>query len=62
MAELRTQEAEDIRVVVGGVIPPQDYDYLRSLGVACIFGPGTPIPQAACEVLHAIQESTRQAA
>ena len=62
MAELRTQDAEDIRVVVGGVIPPQDYDYLRSLGVACIFGPGTPIPQAACEVLHAIQESTRQAA
>ena len=62
MAELRTQEVEDIRVVVGGVIPPQDYDYLRSLGVACIFGPGTPIPQAACEVLHAIQESTRQAA
>jgi methylmalonyl-CoA mutase len=49
-------------VVVGGVIPPQDYDYLRSLGVACIFGPGTPIPQAAQEVLHAIQESTRQAA
>ena len=62
MAALRTQDAEDIRVVVGGVIPPQDYDYLRSLGVACIFGPGTPIPQAAQEVLHAIQESTRQAA
>lgn len=62
MAALRTQDAEDIRVVVGGVIPPQDYDYLRSLGVACIFGPGTPIPQAAQEVLHAIQESTRQTA
>ncbi len=46
--------AEDIVITVGGVIPPKDYDFLYEQGVACIFGPGTPIPQAASQVLNAI--------
>ena len=44
-----------IAVVVGGVIPPKDYNFLHQLGVSCIFGPGTPIPHAAFQVLEAIQ-------
>jgi len=42
----------DIRIVVGGVIPPQDYDTLREMGAAAVFGPGTVIPQAALELLE----------
>jgi len=53
--ELREQSARDIIVVAGGVIPPKDYPYLREQGVAAIFGPGTPIPKAAAEVLDAIR-------
>jgi methylmalonyl-CoA mutase len=45
----------DILVVVGGVVPPQDYDALRAAGVAAIFGPGTVIAEAAIEVLDALQ-------
>jgi methylmalonyl-CoA mutase len=52
---LKNQGAEDIAVFVGGVIPPQDYDFLRQAGVAGIFGPGTPIPLCAEEVLKAIK-------
>jgi methylmalonyl-CoA mutase len=49
--ELKAAGAGDIVVVVGGVIPPQDYDFLHDHGVAAIFGPGTNIPQAAERVL-----------
>ena len=42
---------EDIQVVVGGVIPPQDYDTLLEMGAAAVFGPGTVIPQAALSLL-----------
>jgi methylmalonyl-CoA mutase len=49
--ELKAAGAEDIVVVVGGVIPPQDYDFLSDHGVAAIFGPGTNIPEAAHKVL-----------
>lgn len=52
---LKSADAQEIAVVVGGVIPPQDYDFLYQQGVSCIFGPGTPIPQAASQVLEAIQ-------
>jgi methylmalonyl-CoA mutase len=52
---LKAQGANDIVVFVGGVIPPQDYEFLRHLGVAGIFGPGTPIPQAAHDVLRAVR-------
>lgn len=43
---------EDILVVCGGVIPPQDYDMLHKAGVSCVFGPGTRIPVAALEVVN----------
>jgi methylmalonyl-CoA mutase len=56
--ELREQDARDITVVVGGVIPPRHYSYLRERGVAAVFGPGTPIPKAAGEVLDAIGAKT----
>jgi methylmalonyl-CoA mutase len=52
--ELKKQGADDIIVVVGGVIPKQDYEFLQSVGVKGIFGPGTKIPLAARDVLDAI--------
>jgi methylmalonyl-CoA mutase len=52
---LKAQGAEDIVVFVGGVIPAQDYDFLRTAGAKGIFGPGTPIPAAAKDVLAAIR-------
>ena len=51
---LKVQGAEDIIVIAGGVIPQQDYRFLEEQGVALIFGPGTPIPEAARAVLDAI--------
>jgi len=51
IAQLRKQGGDDILVVVGGVIPAQDYDELREAGVAAIFGPGTNIPNAASEIV-----------
>ena len=52
---LKKQKADDILVVVGGVIPAQDYDFLKRAGVAAIFGPGTNIPDAARDVLKLIR-------
>ena len=46
----------DIVIVVGGVIPPQDYEALRSAGAGHIFGPGTVIAQAAVELLEDLKE------
>jgi methylmalonyl-CoA mutase len=54
--ELEKQGAKDIAVIVGGIIPPRDYDFLRESGVAAIFGPGTQIPKAAREVLQVIRD------
>jgi methylmalonyl-CoA mutase len=51
---LKDKDAAHIVVVAGGVIPPQDWDFLRQAGVACVFGPGTPIPAAALDVLAAL--------
>ena len=62
MQVLLAEKVDDMVVVVGGVIPPQDYEYLYQQGVACIFGPGTKIPQAAREVLSAVREKTKVAA
>ena len=45
-------------VIAGGVIPAQDYDFLEQSGVALIFGPGTPIPDAARKVLDAINANS----
>jgi methylmalonyl-CoA mutase len=56
--ELKKQGAEDIVVIAGGVIPKQDYDVLYQAGVKCIFGPGTPIPECARDVLDAVNEAT----
>jgi len=52
--ELKKLGREDILVIVGGVIPPQDYDFLYKNGVAGIFGPGTVIPLAAQEILKTL--------
>jgi methylmalonyl-CoA mutase len=52
---LRAQGADGIAVVVGGIIPPRDYDFLRQSGVAAVFGPGTAIPKAARQVLDVIR-------
>ena len=49
--ELAKQGRPDIKVIVGGVIPPSDYALLYQVGVAAIFGPGTKIAQAACTLL-----------
>jgi methylmalonyl-CoA mutase len=49
---LRALGREDILVVVGGVIPAQDYEYLREHGATAIFGPGTVIPLAARKMLE----------
>jgi len=54
--ELRDQDRPDIMVVVGGVVPARDYDFLREHGVAAIFGPGTVIPEACLEVLRQLEE------
>ncbi len=57
IAELRKQGADDIIVFVGGVIPRQDYDYLYAAGVKGIYGPGTPIPASARDVLDQINKA-----
>jgi methylmalonyl-CoA mutase len=55
VAALKRRGANDVVVIVGGIIPPQDYPYLREHGAAAIFGPGTAVPKAAREVLLAIK-------
>lgn len=59
---LKAKGAHHIRVVAGGVIPPQDYDFLYKAGVAAIFGPGTRIPLAARETLKVIKPAAVAAA
>ncbi len=51
LAELRKLERPEVLVVVGGVIPPADHAFLEEMGCACVFGPGTVIPEAAERVL-----------
>jgi methylmalonyl-CoA mutase len=58
---LKARKAEDILIVCGGVIPPQDYETLLGAGVAAIYGPGTNIPHAAAEVLGLIRRRKRAA-
>jgi methylmalonyl-CoA mutase len=55
--ELKKQGADDIIVFVGGVIPRQDYDFLYEAGVKGIYGPGTPIPASAKDVLEQIKKA-----
>jgi methylmalonyl-CoA mutase len=57
IAELKKQGADDIIVFVGGVVPRQDYDFLYAAGVKGIYGPGTPIPVSARDVLSQIEKA-----
>ena len=56
---LATRDAGDILVICGGVIPQQDYDFLKNAGVKAIFGPGTNIPSAAQDILSLIRANRR---
>ena len=56
MAELRARGQGDLMVVLGGVIPPEDVQALKDMGVTCVFGPGAPIAEAAIEVLDRLNE------
>ena len=57
MEALEAEGAQDIKVICGGVIPPDDYQMLRDEGVAAIFGPGTNIPEAAAEIIDILDKS-----
>jgi methylmalonyl-CoA mutase len=57
--ELKKLGREDIMVIVGGVIPPQDYDFLYQAGAMAVFGPGTVIPDAAIKMLEILIESRK---
>ncbi|MEY4140298.1 MAG: hypothetical protein RLZZ371_2480, partial [Pseudomonadota bacterium] len=59
IAELKKQGADDIIVFVGGVVPRQDYDFLYQSGVKGIYGPGTPIPVSAKDVLKHIKAALK---
>jgi methylmalonyl-CoA mutase len=52
---LKSEGGEDILVVVGGIIPPADYDFLYDAGAAGVFGPGTPVTESASQVLNALE-------
>jgi methylmalonyl-CoA mutase len=54
--ELKKYGREDIMVIVGGVIPPQDYQYLFDAGAVAVFGPGTKISEAAIKILEVLIE------
>jgi methylmalonyl-CoA mutase len=56
ISSLRKEGGEDILVVVGGIIPAVDFDFLYKEGVSCVFGPGTSITNAADQVLNALEK------
>lgn len=56
---LKKEKAEDIIIIAGGVIPPQDYDYLYQHGVAAVFGPGTVIPDAAAKIMDILEKRVK---
>ena len=56
MEELKKLGREDILVFAGGVIPAQDYDFLYQAGVVAIFGPGTSVTKAACQIMDILLE------
>ncbi|PSL50967.1 heterodimeric methylmalonyl-CoA mutase large subunit precursor [Salsuginibacillus halophilus] len=58
--ELRRLGRDDIVVIIGGIIPPHDYEELTEMGAAAIFGPGTVLPAAAGEVLDAVWAQVEQ--
>jgi methylmalonyl-CoA mutase len=56
IAALRKEGGEDILVVLGGIIPPSDYEFLYNAGVVGIYGPGTPVTESANKVLKALEQ------
>ena len=62
IAELAKQGGDDVMVVVGGVIPAQDYAFLKEAGVAAIYGPGTNIPAAAAEIVSILRKTNHRRA
>jgi len=58
IAELKKQDAADIKVVVGGIIPPADYEFMQQAGVSAIFGPGTVVTASAGQVLNLLGQNT----
>jgi methylmalonyl-CoA mutase len=56
VAELKALGREDIIVIIGGVIPAQDYDFLYANGASAIFGPGTKIPETTIKLMEIIKE------
>ena len=57
ISELKKYEREDIMVIVGGVIPAQDYQFLFDCGAVGVFGPGTKIAQAAIDMITILIDS-----
>ena len=57
LAELKKHGREDIMVIVGGVIPAQDYQFLFDAGAVGVFGPGTKIAQAAIDLITILIDS-----
>jgi methylmalonyl-CoA mutase len=62
LKSLKKQGNKDILVVCGGVIPPQDYKFLKDKGVAAIYGPGTNIPKAVDDIIQLIEKKKNIAA
>ena len=60
IAELKKLGREDIMIIVGGVIPVQDYDFLYKAGAAAIFGPGTVIADSAIKILEMLIKKIKQ--
>jgi methylmalonyl-CoA mutase len=56
--ELKKQDAADIKVVVGGIVPPADYEFMQQAGVAALFGPGTVVTASADQVLNLLGQET----
>ena len=56
LEELKKLDSQDIMIIVGGVIPPRDYDFLHAQGIQLVFGPGTPIVESAAKVLSALEQ------
>ena len=55
---MKKLKADEKLVVVGGVIPHQDYEFLKNVGVTAIFGPGTKVPNAAQDILKILKEKS----
>ena len=58
--ELKKLGREDIIVTAGGVIPPQDYQFLYDAGVAAVFGPGTVVSDSAIKMMEILFEQRKQ--